>query len=658
MNRVAMTVRSVWRQLGLPLLAKELIEQSARKRTYVIRFLYASVLYGTTLWVFAQQLGSWNASGLAILGQGRTLYTSLAWLEFLGIYLFLPAMTCGVLTSEKERDTLGLLLLTKLGPWTIIFEKLFSRIVPMATFVLLSMPLLAVAYSLGGVETVDIAKLMWLLAATAFQVGSFAVLCSAWSRTTASAFLSVYLLGPIAILLSGICFQFVIPWWLDLTMSQMISPDAYAWIFRPVHFRPTLLYLSFGPWILNGGELFEHDPTFMATRMPQTFLDCVALSLPMLAMSLASLGLARVILWRRAFIQPRNLLLKVFQSLDAYFYRINQNKLTRGIVLIKERVTLPHIEPIKWRETAKRSLGTTRYLIRILIAIEFPVLVIVLFPVSDQQINSPMAPTFIAAWIVWIVAALVLVIQSTGLIGIERSRQTLDVLLTMPMESEEIVRQKFAGVWRMIRMLWVPFFTVYFFQVWWRALIQFSHFADDPVVIIARGLLTVGLYLPIIAWFGFQQGLRRRTQTQAILVTMSVITAVCAVPAAIGRYYELGTQHGMGYQDHSSLADIKWLSPAYVLVHQITDGREFVMMALHFAVASLVYMILRGRAYKVFAHFVGRNDGVLEDPIELTDTETVSALSHDDRMERLRRGRVVSNMHCDSADTTIRKEEF
>lgn len=656
MNRVAMTLRSLWRQLGLPLLAKELIEQSARKRTYVIRFLYASVLYGTTLWIFSQQLGSWNASGLAILGQGRTLYTSLAWLEFLGIYLFLPAMTCGVLTAEKERDTLGLLLLTKLGPWTIVFEKLFSRLVPMATFVLLSMPLLAVAYSLGGVETVDIAKLMWLLAVTALQVGSFAVLCSAWSRTTASAFLSTYLLGPIAILLSGVCFQFIMPWWIELAMSHFVTSETYAWMFRPLHPRPTLFFLSFGPWILNGGELCEQEATGFPGKLSQTFLDCVVLSLPMLVTSMASLALARAVVWRRAFIQPKNLLLKLFQSLDAYFFRINQNKFTRGIVLIQERVTLPYIEPIKWRETAKRSLGTTRYLIRILIAIEFPVLVMVLFPVTDQQINSPTAPAYVAAWVVWIVAALVLVIQSTGLIGIERSRQTLDVLLTMPLESEEIVRQKFAGVWRMIRMLWVPFFTVYFFQIWWRVLVQYSYTAADaPMVIAIRAVLSVSLYLPIIAWFGFHQGLRRRTQTQAILVTMSVITAVCAVPAAIGRYCELGMQYGMGYSEPSILADIKWLSPAYVLVHPIDQGRDFVMMGLHFALAGCVYLLLAGRAYKVFAHFVGRNDGVFEDTNELT--EPLTPLSHDDRMARMRRGRITSAVHDESVDFQNLKDQ-
>lgn len=648
MSSVSAAIHAAWRQIGLPLLAKELIEQATRRRTYVIRVVYASILYGTTLWMFAQQLGSWNASGLNILGQGRTLFTSLAWLEFIGIYLFLPAMTCGVLTSEKERDTLGLLLLTKLGPWTIVFEKLFSRLIPMASFVLLAMPLLAVAYSLGGVETGDIAKLMWLLAVTALQVGSFAILCSAWSRTTASAFLATYLLGPLAILFTGVWLQFVIPWWLDWFDSLLLTREAYAWLLRPQSFRPTLLFSSFGPWILNGGELIEHDPSGLPLKLPQTFVDCVVMTLPLIGTSLASLTLARCIIWRRAFIQPKNLLLKLFQSLDTYFYRINQNRFTRGVVLIKESVTLPYLDPIKWRETAKRSLGTTRYLIRILIAIEFPVLVMVLFPVSDQDINSPTAPAFVAAWIVWIVATLVLVIQSTGLIGIERSRQTLDVLLTMPLESEQIVRQKFAGIWRMIRMLWVPFATVYFFQIWWQSFIQF-YGQHEPIVLIAiRAALAVGIYLPLIAWFGFHQGLRCRSQTQAILVTMSVITTICALPAALGWYFTPAQQFWAPYVETPLLAKIQWISPAYVLVHRIQNESEFTLVVLHFVFAGGLCYLLNVRAYKVFAHYVGRNDGTTEEIIDLPGP--LAALNHDDRMARLRRGRIGSGMTDEPVD--------
>src|SRR5688500_1404894 len=109
-------------QWGLPLFTKELLEQAARRRTYVIRVTYVALLCYLVMGALAIQLQVANA--LNALGQGLPVLTSLVNWEFMGIYLFLPAMACGVFTSEKERNTLALLFLTRLGPWTLVIEKL------------------------------------------------------------------------------------------------------------------------------------------------------------------------------------------------------------------------------------------------------------------------------------------------------------------------------------------------------------------------------------------------------------------------------------------------------------------------------------------------------------------------------------------------------
>src|SRR6267142_3798273 len=116
---------------GLPLLAKELIEQAARRRTYVIRVAYASLLFFSAFVFFFDTLRVGSASPLAVLGKGREMFETLVRLQFGGVYLFMPAITCSVLTLEKERASLPLLFLTRLGPWTIVLEKLMSRVIPM-----------------------------------------------------------------------------------------------------------------------------------------------------------------------------------------------------------------------------------------------------------------------------------------------------------------------------------------------------------------------------------------------------------------------------------------------------------------------------------------------------------------------------------------------
>ena len=185
-----MTGANVVRLLELPLLAKELNEQASQKRTYLIRFLYAAILFTAACGLFYGDLlhdGGGSAGGL---GQGRRMFEQLVRLQFWSIYLLLPAISCGCLTIEKERNSLGLLLITSLSPWQIVLQKLLGRVVPMLTFVLLSFPLMAVAYSFGGITQDYLCSGILLLTLACFQAAALSVLCSAWFPTTVEAFVA------------------------------------------------------------------------------------------------------------------------------------------------------------------------------------------------------------------------------------------------------------------------------------------------------------------------------------------------------------------------------------------------------------------------------------------------------------------------------------
>src|SRR6516165_8593015 len=146
-----MTLTPIVRLLELPLLAKELNEQATQKRTYLIRFVYAAILFTAACGLFYGDLLHEGTGSAGAFGQGRRMFEQLVRLQFWSIYLLLPAICCGCLTIEKERNSLGLLLITALSPWQIVLQKLLGRVVPMLTFVLLSFPLMAVAYSFGGI---------------------------------------------------------------------------------------------------------------------------------------------------------------------------------------------------------------------------------------------------------------------------------------------------------------------------------------------------------------------------------------------------------------------------------------------------------------------------------------------------------------------------
>src|SRR5579863_2483215 len=246
---------------GLPLLAKELIEQAARKRTFVIRVVYATVLFLMASLFFYRTLQFAVQSPLAVLGHGQEMFAALVGIQFAGIYFFMPAMTCSVITQEKERASLQLLFLTRLGPWTILFEKLLGRLVPMGCFLLLSLPLIGFAYTLGGVSREMLWKGIWLLFLATIQMGTLALMCSAFFRTTTVAFMASYVIafimffGPYLCLMTAI----LVGWALHVDFERVFSevipnvPGAFMTalfpLFTPPHFFvDTLGAGGFGMW--------------------------------------------------------------------------------------------------------------------------------------------------------------------------------------------------------------------------------------------------------------------------------------------------------------------------------------------------------------------------------------------------------------------------
>jgi len=608
-SQVRQSIATLPQQLAAtsPLLFRELTEMSARRRTYVLRVLYATVLYGFTTFYFWNEMQAWGGNSFALLGRGRDLFTQVAWMQFIGLYLFLPAITSGVLTIEKERDTLSLLLLTRLGPWSILIGKLFSRLVPMASVLLLSLPLVAVAYSLGGLNEVEILSLAWTLAITAIQVGALALACSAWFRTTAGSFVATYVLGAIlflgpAILIKQGYFHRLVEFLGEYCRVQGLGgPLGSSSSFE----NDEVGLILFGPWVC-----------LYPTTVVFPFQTVVLRTVPMMFFALGCLGFARVVLWRRAFAKPSNRLLKIFRKLDGLFQTLNQNRLTRGIVLTREHSEMPRYHPISWRETTKKSLGTTRYLVRLLLLLEVPVLFGML---AQYDQHSAMAPARIAPLIVWTVATLVLAVYSSGLIGAERSRQTLDVLLTTPLTSETIVREKFAGVWRVIFVIWVPLLTVYIYQAWWTTWVGPSRAAQFWFDIV-RAILAMLIYPALIAWTGFHYSMRCKSHPQAVLATLGSIAGACVIPAVIAAYF--------GGQYFSLIYDLRWLSPAVVITETLPISSYWTMntgdessaiawtwlgMIGHFFLAGLLLMWLWWRGLTTFASQVNRNDGQIMD---------------------------------------------
>ena len=594
------------RAFGLPLLAKELLEQSARRRTYVVRVVYATLLFVSAFLLFFDILRSGASSPLAVLGKGREMFETLVRLQFGGVYLFMPAITCGVLTLEKERASLPLLIVTRLGPWTIVFEKLLSRVIPMAGFLLLSLPLLAFAYSLGGIAGSQIAAAMWMLFLTTFQMGTVAILCSAYFRTTVGAFIGSYLLslalmfGPALVLLIA----HSLGWNVDHAINSLTSSPQVAFV--PVIVLPLC---GFAMWI-------DGPPAF---RAASHFWAIVVQSGLILSSSAVCLALCRYFLIRRAFLPPRNLLLAMFKRVDGFFHRLNDNRFTRGIVLGGSETSIPEGQPVAWRETHKRSLGRARYLVRIFLALEIPTAVlcfIVAFPLAGHGRTDPEAIAAIL-FVLWGIAVLMVAVQSASLIAGEKSHQTLDVLCTTPLTGREIILQKYGAVRRLMCVLLVPFGTVFYFHcaIKWNMGSHFTwpHRVFEMPLYLATSVATVAIYLPLAAWLAIAAGLTMRTQVRAIVTATGALVAWSIAPVMLVTM-PLAFAFGSFGQNRELIAASSLLSPAAIVPFNEFDslrelGDPWIVMPINFAFYGALLGAIRFVCLRNADRWLGRTDG-------------------------------------------------
>ncbi len=566
-------MRLLPRRAPFPLLRRELTEQAARPRTYLLRVLYALGLFASFFVYWEGEAASHTANPMAMLGQGRQLFEFLVYVQFAGIIIFLPVLMAGALTYEKERNTLGLLFLTDLRPGEIVLEKYAGRLVPMFTFLLLALPLLAACYALGGLTAGYLWSGVLLLVVTCLQVGAVALMLSAFCAATTRAFVGSYV--GLGVLYFGLVAG-------DVSLALLTGT------------RPASLDI-----------LFAFAPLYLFVQASWRTLGQTALRAVWPALSaVLFLAMARVFVRRRAFVREKRWLLDVFQRLDAFWHRAN--RLTGGIVLIKEKDTLPGKEPIMWREVSKRSLGKASYLVRLLCILAIPTALVAFEMVMARQ--TRLLTLLMCA--IWPLAVLAVAVPSATSFPSERTRRTLDLLLATPLTGREIVQQKARGRWRLIAVLAGAILCVAGVEAYMEWHAQPLH----TLAYLVSSVLSVVIYLPMFTWLSLWIGLRVRTPTRAAIGALAVIAVWCFGPLLIGVAL---SEMGVADMDSRPAAWLWMLSPASVPFLAEASVWKLAMWASSFWVPLLVNYayyaaIMLGLRWLCLAraeHYLGRTSG-------------------------------------------------
>ena len=121
--------------------------------------------------------------------------------------------------------------------------------------------------------------------------------------------------------------------------------------------------------------------------------------------------------------------------------------------------------PLVVLELIQMASRRRTYLRRVLILLEVPVLVIFVLSLAVEAGRFLDMVSSVQIAIGFLVILIISVRGSTLFSG-ERSRQTLEILLSTPLCSRDLVRQKYFGVQRLLLVLSVPLLTAVAFATY------------------------------------------------------------------------------------------------------------------------------------------------------------------------------------------------
>ncbi|MEM7260943.1 MAG: ABC transporter permease, partial [Planctomycetota bacterium] len=177
-----------------PLVAKELEEQAARKRTYQSRIAMGVILFGAFASVYLDVIGT-QFDQLTVLGQGGRLFDALLLVLLSYVCFIVPGYSSASVNSERRNGSLQLLRLTPLGPTSIVVQKFVGRLVPVLCNLMIGVPVLVITYAFGGVEFDDLVVASVALVATALVLSAIALDLSAAFDSPEAAFGGTILLA-------------------------------------------------------------------------------------------------------------------------------------------------------------------------------------------------------------------------------------------------------------------------------------------------------------------------------------------------------------------------------------------------------------------------------------------------------------------------------
>jgi ABC-type transport system involved in multi-copper enzyme maturation permease subunit len=246
--------------------------------------------------------GTSRAPVASVVGSGAFIW--MAMFQIALVALFSPGLAAGAISGERERQTLDVLLVSRVSAFGIVWGKLVASLAYMLLLILTAFPLFAAVFLFGGIDAGQFALSQLLTITTAICIGSMSLFFSSLFQRSLAATVVSY--GSAFVLMVGTAIAGVIA-----SLSQSLptvttqQPLAAPWYFNPfsalfivmspspqthAHLRGFLQLLIGGP---APGQALSADGPMIEPWMVTTAME-LAISIACIAGAVAVLRGRRV----------------------------------------------------------------------------------------------------------------------------------------------------------------------------------------------------------------------------------------------------------------------------------------------------------------------------------------------------------------------------
>ncbi|SHE82451.1 ABC-2 family transporter protein [Seinonella peptonophila] len=173
-----------------PVLVKELQRRIQSRKTPIILFAYLIVL-GVFVFSFFSTFDTQSDHFDADNSIGLFLFLSA--LQLMTAAFVLPGLTSSMISGEREKQTLYILLTTNLDSKQIVIGKWMASLSFMLMLFICSLPFYVMVYGFGGITTWHLILVVFHLFSTMLFYSSLGIFFSAWIKRTGVATTISYL---------------------------------------------------------------------------------------------------------------------------------------------------------------------------------------------------------------------------------------------------------------------------------------------------------------------------------------------------------------------------------------------------------------------------------------------------------------------------------